>query len=352
MKLCSFLRPGDPRPAAGPGVWQGRVGVVLSGESRPRVVDLSAAALARDGAALPALENMLALLDDWDAGHERAESLAAWAGARDEPAFVLRGDDVRLLAPLPQPRSLRDCLAFEGHLVGAMRAVVRRRAGWLAWLDRAAAAPLGGRGLLRPPGVWYRRPVYYKGNPWSVIGPEADVVWPSATRQLDYELEFAAVIGRRARDVSPAEGRAAIAGYTLFNDYTARDVQLDEMAGRLGPAKGKDFDTGNALGPWLVTRDELESLVGPDLARLQLEARVNGEAWSRSSAATMRFGFDQIVVAIAQDETLYPGEVIGSGTVPGGCGLELDRWLRPGDVVELEGTGLGVLRNTVRAAGP
>jgi 2-keto-4-pentenoate hydratase/2-oxohepta-3-ene-1,7-dioic acid hydratase in catechol pathway len=114
------------------------------------------------------------------------------------------------------------------------------------------------------------------------------------------------------------------------------------MAGRLGPAKSKDFDTGNVLGPWLVTPDEIG-----DVYNLTMSARVNGEEWSRGHSGGMRFSFEEIIAAISRDETLYPGDVIGSGTVGGGCGLELDRWLRPGDVVELEIERIGVLRNRV-----
>jgi 2-keto-4-pentenoate hydratase/2-oxohepta-3-ene-1,7-dioic acid hydratase in catechol pathway len=115
------------------------------------------------------------------------------------------------------------------------------------------------------------------------------------------------------------------------------------MAGRLGPAKSKDFDTGNVLGPWLVTPDELENPYN-----LRMQARINGEQWSSGNSGEMRFTFEQMIAAISQDETLYPGDVIGSGTVPTGCGLELDRWLKPGDVVELEIERIGILRNRVR----
>ena len=136
--------------------------------------------------------------------------------------------------------------------------------------------------------------------------------------------------------------REHIAGYTVFNDFSARDAQMREMAGRLGPAKGKDFDTGNAMGPFLVTTDEV-----PDPYALTMVARVNGEEWSRGRSGEMHHRFEDIIAHVSRDETLHPGEFIGSGTVGNGCGLELDRWIAPGDVVELEVEGLGVLRNRV-----
>jgi 2-keto-4-pentenoate hydratase/2-oxohepta-3-ene-1,7-dioic acid hydratase in catechol pathway len=201
---------------------------------------------------------------------------------------------------------------------------------------------LFGKGFLRPPSVWYERPLYYKGNPHSVVGPEADIRWPACTERLDFELEFGVFIGRAGRNIPASEAHAYVAGYTIFNDFSARDVQLREMQGRLGPAKGKDFDTGNALGPYLVTPDEI-----PEPQRLAALARVNGEEWSRGSTADLYFSVDEMIAFISQDETLYPGDFVGAGTVPGGCGLELDRWLRPGDMVELEVEGLGVLRNRI-----
>jgi 2-keto-4-pentenoate hydratase/2-oxohepta-3-ene-1,7-dioic acid hydratase in catechol pathway len=149
-------------------------------------------------------------------------------------------------------------------------------------------------------------------------------------------------VARVGQDIPRGQARKYIAAYTIFNDFSARDIQLREMQGRLEPAKGKDFDTGNAMGPYLVTLNEV-----PDPYNLTMIARVNGEEWSRGSSADMHYKFEDIISYISQDETLYPGEFIGSGTVGNGCGLELDRWLSPGDVVELEVERLGVLRNRV-----
>jgi len=198
-------------------------------------------------------------------------------------------------------------------------------------------------------------PIYYKGNPASVIGPGADVLWPAYTERLDFELEFGVFIGRQDHDISETEASSYIAGYTIFNDFSARDIQLRDMQGRLGLVKGKDFDTSNAMGPWLVTPDEI-----PNPYNLTMLARINGEEWSRACTGELQFSFARMISYISQSETLYPGDFIGVGTAPGGCGLEIDRWLQPGDVVELEVEGLGMLPNRVvrrghdsqRAGGP
>ena len=192
------------------------------------------------------------------------------------------------------------------------------------------------------PAVWYDQPIYYKANRFSVVGPEADVRWPSYAQLLDYELELACVLGKGGVDISVEEAQAHIFGFTIFNDVSARDTQAKEMEGQLGPAKGKDFDTGNVFGPWIVTADELG-----DPYDLVMVARVNSEEWSRGRSATMHYRFDDLIAYVSRSETLHPGEVLGSGTVGGGCGLELGRFLQPGDVVELEVERIGVLRNRI-----
>ncbi len=227
--------------------------------------------------------------------------------------------DVRIIAPLPNPSSLRDFIAFEEHI----------------------AATSNKRGQPIPP-EWYKAPVYYKGNHRTIIGPDEDLAWPLNTTKLDYELELACVIGCRGQDITEREAQDYVAGYTIMNDFSARDVQFQEMACRLGPAKGKDFAT--ALGPCLVTSDEIA-----DLGALTMVARVNGEEWSRGRFGTIHWSFPQMIAHVSRGETIYPGDVFGSGTVGGGCGLELDRYLKPGDVVELEIQPIGVLKTRVSA---
>jgi 2-keto-4-pentenoate hydratase/2-oxohepta-3-ene-1,7-dioic acid hydratase in catechol pathway len=228
---------------------------------------------------------------------------------------------LRLLAPL-RPRTLRDFLAFEGHLKGAYARL--------------------GRDI---PAEWYEVPAYYKGLPDTVIGPEAEIPWPAYTDQLDHELELAAVIGRRVRDVRREDAPGCIFGYTIWNDVSARDVQRREGPVGMGPGKAKDWDGSNVLGPCLVTADEF------DASDARMAVRVNGETWGESSTAEMHHGFADMIAYASRSLTLHPGELFGSGTAAGGSGLELDRWLREGDVVELEIEGIGVLRNTIGRKG-
>jgi 2-keto-4-pentenoate hydratase/2-oxohepta-3-ene-1,7-dioic acid hydratase in catechol pathway len=329
MKWVTFHQPDAPNSP--------RLGVLAADE---QVLDLVAAAALRDGEAPDMFGSMLAMLDAGVPARHDAERLLEYAAQQRPPGVWHVLSDVALLAPLPRPRSIRDCLAFQGHLEGCAQAVLRRKARPLAALDRWITRRRGAS--LTIPRVWFERPIYYKGNPQSVVGHEAPVRWPSYTEQLDFELEFGVVLGRTGRDIPIEEATDYIAGYTIFNDFSARDVQFREMQGRLGPAKGKDFDTGNVLGPYLVTPDE----VG-DPYDLPMRVRVNGETWATGHSGQMRFTFEQMISYISQDETLVPGEFIGSGTIPGGCGLELDRWLQPGDVVELEVERLGVLRNRI-----
>ncbi|MFY9585927.1 MAG: fumarylacetoacetate hydrolase family protein, partial [Actinomycetota bacterium] len=233
------------------------------------------------------------------------------------PAALARAHDVadrgearpagKLLAPL-KPASLRDFLAFEDHAKGGAK---RRNE------------------ELNP--AWYKTPVHYKGNHRSIVGPDEDLAWPTFTEKLDFELELACVIGNDNQ----------IFGYTIMNDWSARDVQRDEMAMRLGPAKSKDFAT--SLGPCIVTADEIDPRKG-----LTMRARVNGEEWCRANSGDMHWTFPQMIAHVSNGEEVFPGDVYGSGTPFGGCGLDHDRWLQPGDVVELEVDGIGVLRNRVK----
>src|SRR6266704_548948 len=174
-----------------------------------------------------------------------------------------------------------------------------------------------------------------------IAGPGDPVVWPAYTDQLDFELEVGFFTGRGGRNISAADAPAHIAGVTLFNDFSARDIQLYEMALTIGPSKGKDFCT--AMGPCVLTMDEVDEF---DIA---CTARVNGEVWAAGTTGNRRFSFAEVLAWASYGEDVYPGEFLAVGTVGGGCGLELDRWIKPGDVVELEAAGIGVLRNPVGA---
>ncbi|MDP3278197.1 MAG: fumarylacetoacetate hydrolase family protein [Deltaproteobacteria bacterium] len=226
-------------------------------------------------------------------------------------------------APVPRGCQLLDGYAFEQHVINAR----------------------GKRGLGVPP-EWYDVPTYYRSNPRALFGHEATIPYPADETMCDYELEFAAVLGRNVKDATVEESTRAILGYTLFNDCTARAAQRKVMAMGLGPAKGKDF--ANQLGPLLVTPDEFATL-----DNVELVARVNGVEWSRGMFGSAEYSFGEIIAFACQGIELYSGDVIGSGTVGFGCGLELDKFLQDGDVVELEASKVGVLRSKVgRAPAP
>jgi len=229
-------------------------------------------------------------------------------------------DEIKLLAPVARPRVLRDFLTFEGHMKQAFKALGRTE----------PISPL-----------WYQVPAYYKGDPDTVVGPDAAVQIPQYCEKFDFELELAMVVGRRGKNIPISEAAGYIAGYTIWNDFSARDQQMKEGPLGMGPSKAKDFDAGNAVGPYLVTADELS----PD--DLRMVARVNGEVWTDSRSRGRQFTFPELVAHVSQSETIYPGELWGSGTVPGGSGLELGRYLQPGDTIELEVEGIGTLRNRV-----
>jgi 2-keto-4-pentenoate hydratase/2-oxohepta-3-ene-1,7-dioic acid hydratase in catechol pathway len=308
MKLATFNR-------------GGHTGVGVVDITRGQILDLSAASSLAAGAPSPDFASMLSLIDAAGPGLEHARRLAA----RWPAAAVLPLAAVRLLAPVPEPRQMRACLTFELHLRNAIARFEERT------------------GVKRPfPDVWFQQPIYYKANRFSFIGHDADVTWPRYSNWMDYELELAAVIGKTGKDITPDRAMEHIFGFTIFNDFSARDAQYVEMAGQLGPAKGKDFDTGNALGPWIVTTDEIG-----DPHALDMDARINGERWGGGNSRDMHHKWPAILAHISASETLYAGEVIGSGTVGTGCGLELGKQLKHGDVVELEIQNIGVLRNRV-----
>ncbi len=264
--------------------------------------------------------DMQKVIEEADYGLEQAE----WLIKRAERRALLSVDDVTFLPPL-MPVQFRDCLVFEEHLKGSF----------------AAAEKLTGVAM-EIPQVWYDQPVYYKGNRMSFVGHGADVQWPGYAEFLDIELELAVVIGKKGKDISREEAPDYIFGYTILNDISARDAQMVEMPGQLGPAKGKDFDTGNILGPFILTADEV-----PHPVALGMEARVNGERWGGGNSADMHHDFADIIAHVSACETIWPGEVIGSGTVGTGCGLETGRSLRPGDRFELEIEKIGILANRI-----
>ena len=226
-------------------------------------------------------------------------------------------EDARWVCPFDRVASLRDFLAFEDHVKNG----AERRGGDV-------------------PEYWYEAPVYYKGNHRQLLGPGDECPWPDYTERLDFELELAMIVGTRGRDVSPDRASDHIFGFTVFNDFSARDVQAKEMSAWLGPAKGKDFC--NALGPCIATPDEIGT--EPDL---QMVCRVNGEEWGRARSSQARWHWSDIIAHVSAAEEIWPGDVYGSGTPGGCCGVDLGRQVSPGDVVELEIERIGILRNTI-----
>ena len=243
--------------------------------------------------------------------------------ASDLPDLQVDLDDpgLRLLAPMNFIASLRDFLAFESHVkLGA-----QRRGGEV-------------------PDYWYEAPVYYKGNRRAMIGPEDKCPWPAYTDWLDFELEMAMIVGKRGRDIAKENAHEHIFGFMVFNDWSARDVQMREVSAWLGPAKGKDF--ANSFGPCIVTADEVGA--EPDL---EMICRVNGEEWGRARSSELHWKWSDMLAHVSSGEDIYPGDVYGSGTPGGCCGLDLNRKLAPGDVVELEVEKIGILRNVVGQKG-
>ncbi|MFF4120996.1 fumarylacetoacetate hydrolase family protein [Streptomyces sp. NPDC001714] len=293
------------------------------------------AVVAEDGTLypLPGVSSLTGLLAG---GGGLPELLDAGSAMLDVPAGP-HVSEVRLLPPL-QPPTVRDFVTFEEHVEGVRRSV-----------DGAAGVPE----------QWYAAPTFYFTNPYAVFGPHDDIPAPPGSSVLDFELEVAAVIGKEGRDLTPEQAREHIAGYTVLNDWSARDLQSAEMRVGLGPCKGKD--TATTLGPYLVTADELEKYRDEDgFLRLGLTAAVNGEVVGEDLLSNMSWTFEEMVAYASRGTWVRPGDVLGSGTCGnGGCLAEL--WgvrgrqdpppLGPGDTVTLTVEGLGSVSNTV-VAGP
>ncbi|MET3845984.1 fumarylacetoacetate hydrolase family protein [Bradyrhizobium sp. OAE829] len=324
MKLATFKSGG-----------QEKVGIVHAGDGK--LFDLAAAA-SRNGAANPAFASMLALIDAGEGALEQASAVFDKHG-KDETLSVSAAT-AEILAPIPEPRQMRDGMSFPLHILQAPRGQLKlaaRARNDMAELARIEAEPLG-----ELPEVYRKQPIYYITNRFSVRGTNTTVKWPRYSQVMDYECEFGIITKNKGANISAAKAKDHIFGYTIFNDFSARDAQRIEMEGRLGPAKGKSFDGGNVMGPWIITPDEIG-----DPYKLKMEVRVNGEMRSQGVSDGMLFSFEEIIAHVTKDETLMPGEFIGSGTVGNGCGLELGWYLEHGDSVELEVEKIGILKNRV-----
>lgn len=253
--------------------------------------------------------------------------------AQADPLDVVPEAEAQLLAPIPVPPSVRDFYAFETHVRTYREA----------------------NGQQMDPD-WYERPVFYFQNPAAVRSARADVPMPPGSLHYDFELEFAAVVGRAGANLTPDEAERHIAGYLLFCDWSARDLQAQEVRHGMGPVKGKD--TATSLGPWLVTPDELEPRRAGRAFDLGMSASVNGRPYSKGNADDLYWSFGQMISYASRGTEVRTGDVIGSGTVGTGCILELSTvhgrdqypWLRPGDEVHLEAELLGAI--TARVTEP
>ncbi|SRR5258707_90301 len=266
---------------------------------------------------------LLELLQDPE-GLDKARRLLT----SDEQGLALH--DIKLLTPVPNPPTVRDFYAFEQH-VAAARAL---------------------RGLNVDP-TWYEIPTFYFTNTSELYGHDEPVPYPVGSHELDIELEIACVIGRAGKDIAVDEAAGYIAGYTIMNDWSARDFQRLDMKLQLGPGKGKDFAT--SFGPWLVTPDELAGRRTGNGASerydMTMLARVDGQEISRGNFKQIYYSFPQIIARASHNARLRPGDIIGSGTVGTGCLLEIGTgvhpWFQPGETIELEIDGIGVLRNRI-----
>jgi len=322
VKLATFLAR-NGRPAIG-----------CVDHDNNTVLDLQACHSDMFGKPHAALDSMLALIEGGEPALDLTRSLVTKAAGSPHSHAL---GAVRLLSPVPVPPQIRDFSCFEKHIRGAPAGMMVLKA------KLKGEQPPDLKSIkITPPEVYFKQPVYYISNRFNVIGHEADVSWPTYCEYLDFELEFGIFIGRTSKNITAAQADRHIFGYALFNDFSARDRQSREMDGFMGPAKGKSFDTGNAIGPWIVTADEL-----PDVSNLKASVSVNGEVWAASTTANMLHSFEDMIAYVSDSETLHAGEFFGTGTIGGCCGLEMDRWLKPDDVVELRIDGLGVLRNRV-----
>ena len=319
MKLVTFVHSGAARLGA----------VDLE---RQRIVDLQAASQAIHANPGQHFTSMLSLIEAGEPALDAARQLLDRA---DLPADCIKDlGPTPLLAPLPRPTQLRDFSVFPQHLQKGPKIlgeITRSLGGTIAPL----AMPQG-----HYPGIYDQAPIFYFSNRLNVAGDGAKVPWPEGVRYLDFELELAICIGREGRNIPAERAMDHVFGYLIFNDVSSRDVQAIQMPGGLGPCKSKSCDNCNILGPWLVTKDEID-----DPYNLPVEVKVNGQVWNATTTAGMLHNFADMVAFASKGETIYPGEVFGSGTVGGCCGLELERWIQPGDTVELSIQGLGSLTN-------
>jgi len=271
-----------------------------------RIVRLQAAHQLQAGRTSLHLCSMLAFLKGGLPARDTAQAALEFALSRSPNDVLVERKEVELLSPVPRPESIREFMVFEQHILNCLRKFAMPR--WLGALDEWLDGTFGRRATAayRLNRLWYERPIYYKGNRFNVVGDGASVTIPRyCYAMFDWELECGIFLSKQGRDIQQEHARDYIGGYTIFNDFSARDIQAREMGGRLGPAKGKDFDGGNAIGPALVTPDEV-----PDPYNLVMRARINGEEVSYGHTQGMYWTFEQMIAYVSQNETVYPGRIL------------------------------------------
>lgn len=318
---------------------KGRLGALINGDRQ--VIDLQTAA-GLNGTETESFTSMLALIDAGPAALDSARTVSERVQKDGAAEPIIDRESVHLHAPLPNPRRLRDCTCFLQHLRNAREVRYTRLAARDADPE-AALEKFRASGALDVPPEWEAAPVYLNSNHLSLIGPGDDIIWPDEARRMDYELEWAVVTRSGGSNIKAESAAEHFFGFTIFNDASARDIQAIEIrtgAGMGGP--GKDFDAGNAMGPCIVTADELD-----DPYNQEMTARINGEEWSRGNTSMMDHRFEDVLAHLSRNQSIHPGEIFGSGTVPSGCGLEHNRYLSDGDTIELDVEGIGVLQNRI-----
>jgi 2-keto-4-pentenoate hydratase/2-oxohepta-3-ene-1,7-dioic acid hydratase in catechol pathway len=290
------------------------------------------AALRQAAALVP--PNMIAFLEGGSVAREFADKSIAYAGARlaSEPQpcgvhgarLTFAESEVRWLAPVPRPPMIRDGILLLDHYRLGMEKLFK-----IAENERV---PEAARSM----------PIFWKPSRAAVAGHREPIRWPKYSEKLDYEFELGLYIGKKGKDIPAERALEHVAGYTIFNDLGLRDVQPAELSLRMGPAKAKDFETSKIMGPCLVTADEL-----PHPDNLRMVTRVNGETWFDGRLSGWAFSFAEFIAYVSRDETVNVGDFFGSGPPARSVGFEIDRWVKPGDVVECEIEGIGVLSNTI-----
>lgn len=262
-------------------------------------------------------------------------------GARVNQPNMLRVSHVTLGVPVAPPQ-IRCFSVYEQHLRNAFGQVLKHE------MNPILVAGMRGLGLLKIPPAFFEAPAYYKGACLNLAGHLDVVPRPRANSRLDYEAELGVIIGKTGKDIRREDAMSHVFGYVVFNDFSERLQLIKEMRSRpsAGPAKGKDFDRSNCIGPWIVTRDEIA-----DPHHLSVTVRLNGKTRGVGSTSGMTHRVDRIVSYASWGETLHPGELLATGCVPNCAGIEYWEFLKDGDQVEVEIDGLGALRNTVGAVG-